>query len=137
LPLDVRARQARPIASSWLLHERRRFPRRNAAHGGDKRVAGVASGLPGVDNEPVAHDDDAVRGGEDLAQQMRDEDAAAAGGNEAAHESEQLPGHMGVERRGRFVQNDQPYRDVRHRKGAGDLDHLTSGDGEVADKVAG
>ena len=47
----------------------------DAAHGADQGVAGEFAGRPGIDDLAVAHDHHPVRGAEDLAEQMGDEDA--------------------------------------------------------------
>ena len=72
---------------------------------------------------------------EDLAQQMRDQDAAVAAGDEAAHEGQQLAGRVRVERRCRLVEDDQIERVLGHREGARHLDHLAPADRQVADNV--
>ena len=106
------------------------------AHRLDERVA--AEGVCPVvgDDEAVAHDDDAVGRGEDLAEQMRDEDGGAALGGEAAHEREELARDDGVEAGRRLVEDDEPCRPVGDGEGPRDLHHLALGQGQVADDVA-
>ncbi len=72
-----------------------------------------------------------------LAEQMRDQDAAAAAGDEAAHEGQQLAGRVRIERGGRLVEDDQSSGSCGHREGARHLDHLAPADGQVADDVGG
>ena len=74
---------------------------------------------------------------EDFTEEVRDEDAGAAAGDEAADEGEQLSGDDRIERRGGLVENDELHRLVGHGEGAGDLDHLAPGDRQVADDFAG
>ena len=68
---------------------------------------------------------------------MRDQDAGAAGGNEAAHEVEKLARDDRIERGRRLIQDDELHRNIGHREGASDLDHLPACDREIADNVAG
>ncbi len=103
------------------------------AHRGDQLVAVEGGGLVGGDHLAVAHDDDAVGVVENLAEEMRDQDAARAGRHGAAHESEKLPGGVGVERGGRLVEDDEVERVVGHGEGARDLHHLAPPDRQVRD----
>ena len=66
---------------------------------------------------------------------MRDQDAAAARGDEAAHEGEQLAGRMRIERRGRLVEDDQVQRLAGQRESARHLNHLPPADRQVARNV--
>ena len=74
---------------------------------------------------------------EHLAEQMRDQDGADAAGDGAAHEGQQLAGRVGVERRGRLVEDDQVQRIVGDGEGARHLDHLAPADRQVAHDVRG
>ena len=72
------------------------------------RLAAVEGGGRVERGDPgVAHDGDAVGGGEDLAEEVRDEDDAAAVGGEAAHVGEELAREHAVERRGGLVEDDE------------------------------
>jgi hypothetical protein len=84
----------------------------------------------------VAHDDDAVGILEDFAEEVGDQDATRAAGDDAAHEAQQLAGGVGVERRGRLVEDDETQRVVGDREGARHFDHLALADREVAYDVA-
>ena len=95
------------------------------------------AGLSNRDDARIAHDHDSLRGGEDLAEQMRDENAAHARSHMLAHEGQELSRDDGVERGGRLVEDDQTGRVVGNREGSGDLDHLPLGDRQVADDLAG
>ena len=81
----------------------------------------------------VAHDGDAVGGREDFAEQVGDQDHAAAGRGEAADVGEQLAGEHAVERRRGLVEDHHLGWRVGLGEGAGDLDHLPAGDREAAD----
>ena len=85
----------------------------DVAHRGHQRITGEGAGAVGGHDPPVTHDHDAVRGAQDLRQQVRDEDDGAAFLGEATHEREQLAGHDGVQARRRLVEDDQLGR--RHR----------------------
>ena len=125
--------------SRVAIARRRRSLRRlgDVAHGGHERVARELAGRSRRDDQAVAHHHDPVGGGQDLAQEMRDQDAGAAAGHEAAHEGEQLVGHDRVQGRGRLVEDHQPAGHVGDGEGARDLDQLALPDGEVADQIAG
>jgi len=69
---------------------------------------------------------------EHLAEQVRDQDAALAGGDEAPHVGEELAGRVDVQRRRRLVEHDQIERILGEREGACHLHHLPSADREVA-----
>ena len=86
-------------------------------------------------NLAVAHDGDPVAGAQHLAQYVGNQRATQPVGDRAADMGEQLSGRMFVQRRGRFVENDQSRGRVGDREGAGDFDHLASADGERLDDV--
>ena len=109
----------------------------NIAHCRDQPLAVEGSGAVGGDHLAVAHDDDAVGIVEHFAQQMRDQDAAGACGDDPAHEGQQLAGRVGIERGGRLVQDDQMQRVVGDGEGARHLDHLAPADRQVANDVGG
>ena len=106
------------------------------AHRADQPRPVEVSRDVGHDHLAVAHDDDAVAGRQHLAQDMRDQDAAHAGLDRAAHMGQELPGRMRVKRGGRLVENDEPRGRVRDREGARDLDHLLAADGQVLNQIA-
>ena len=63
--------------------------------------------MVGPDHEPISHDDDAIRGRQDLAEQVGDEDGRASLLGEAPHEVEELARDHGVQARGRFIEDDE------------------------------
>ena len=119
------------------LRRRRHACQLGAAHRGDELVAVEGGRQVGGDDLAVAHHDDAVRGGEDLAEEMRDQDAARAHADDAADEVQKLPGGMRVERGGRLVEDDEVERVFGDGEGAGDLDHLAVPDRKIADDGVG
>ncbi len=106
-------------------------------HGRDQPVAVIGTSRIGGHDLAVAHDDDAVGILQHLAKHMRNQDAAAAGRNEAPDEGEQLASGMGIERRGRLIEDDEVQRIIRHREGAGDLHHLPPPDRQIRDDIGG
>src|SRR5689334_25318657 len=72
---------------------------------------------------------------EDLIQQMRDQDAACATGNDPTDKRQELAGGAAVERGGRLVQHDKPQWVCGGGKGTGHLHHLALADGQIADHV--
>ena len=116
-------------ARRWRGRDRCRIGMRfGAAHRRDELVAIESLGRAARDDAAVAHHDDAVGGAENLAEQVRDQDAARARRDGAAEKAEQLPRGMAVERGGRLVEDDEAQRIGRDREGAGDLDHLPLAD---------
>ena len=109
----------------------------DASHRRDQRVAIEPGGRALGHDLAVAHHDDAVGGGKNLAEEMRDQDAGAAARDEAADEGEKLTGDMRVERGGRLVEDHQRERRIGDRKGARDLHHLAAADRKIADDLAG
>src|SRR3954454_4932834 len=81
-----------------------------AAHGRDQLVAVECGGAVGGDDLAVAHDDDAVRVFEDLAEELRDQDGARAARDDAADEGEELAGGLHVEGRSGLVEDDETER---------------------------
>ncbi len=106
-----------------------------AAHGRHQPVAIEGPGLGIGDRLAVTHHHDAIADVENLAQEMRDENASDATGNRPPREVEQLPRAMGIERRCRLIQDDQPDRLIGHRKGTRDFHHLASPDGKVLNQI--
>ncbi len=76
-------------------------------------------------------------GGENLAEEVRDQDAACAGADDAADELQELPRGMRVERGGRLVEDDEVERVFGDGEGAGDLHHLAVPDRKIADDRVG
>src|SRR5450631_1711251 len=69
-----------------------------AAHGRHQPVAIEGPGRGIGDGLAVAHDDDAVADVENLAKEVRDENAADASGDHPTRKVEQLPRAMSIER---------------------------------------
>ena len=107
----------------------------DASHRGDELGSGEVPRGVGGDDLPVAHDDDAVAGFQDLAENVRNQHAAQPRSDGAAHIGEQLSGRVRVERGRRLVQDHEARRRVRDGEGAGDLDHLPPADREVLDEI--
>src|ERR1700722_1113298 len=95
------------------------------------------AGDVGYNHLAVAHDDDAVAGRQDLAEDMRDQDTTRAGCDGAAHMRQELLGRMRIERGCRFVEDDEPGWRVGHRESARDLDHLLAANGQILNQIAG
>ncbi len=83
----------------------------------------------GGDALPVAEHGDRIRDLQDVVQEMRDEDDAAAAGAHPAQHLEQAPHFRGRERRGRLVQDDDAGAGIEH---AGELDQLLQPDRQRA-----
>ena len=79
---------------------------------------------PGLHQSAVAQNGDAIGVRKRLFERMRDEDHRDAGLLQRRHQLEQMIRLFRRQRRGRFVQNDDPSV-IEH--GAGDLDHLAFG----------
>ena len=126
-------RQVRAIAA-------RRDPLRHGlgdvAHRPDERFAVEGGGAVVSDDEAVAHDDDPVCRGQDLSEEVRDEDRRATFGTEPAYEREKLARDDSVEAGCRLIEDDEPCRPVGDGEGPRDLHHLPPGEGEVADDLA-
>ena len=95
-------------------------------------------GRPGIDDLAVTHDHDPVRGVEDLAQQMGDEDAGAARLPRSRRtKARSWPATTASSEEVGSSRMTSLQRLLRHGEGPGDLDHLAPRDGKVADDGAG
>ena len=83
----------------------------------------------------VPHHHNAVAVVQHFAQEMGDEDHADAAADGAAQEGEQLARGVGIQRRCRLVENDQPQRLVALGKSAGHFYHLPPADGKVLHQI--
>ena len=73
----------------------------------------------GPDEPPVTEDRDPVGDGVDLVEEVRDEHDRDARATQLAHDPEQLVGLVGVEARGRLVEDQDPRRRDLERPGDG------------------
>ena len=93
-----------------------------AAHGRHELVTVEAFGLARGHDLAVAHHDHAVGVIQNLAKEMRDQNAARATGDEAAHEGEKLARRMRIERGCRLIKDDEAERRIGDREGTRHLD---------------
>ncbi len=105
----------------------------DAAHGFDEAVVGEITGWLVGNHLAILHHHDAVRGGEDFAQHMRNKDDRTACADETADIGHKLGRNPRIERRGWLIQNDQSGRRAGRGEIDGDFNHLPLGDGKFID----
>src|SRR5690606_11087542 len=69
----------------------------NAAHGGNQALRRELGGQSFGDNLAILHDNDTVGSGQDLAQNMGNDDDRPTGGDKASDIGEQLGGQRGIQ----------------------------------------
>ena len=104
---------------------------RHGTHHRDQRVA--IEGADGIDGGDlaIAHHHDSIGVLQYFAEQMRNQDAALAARDEVANERQQLACRVGVQGRGRFIEDDQRERVLGDGEGACHFHHLAPADRKV------
>jgi hypothetical protein len=90
-----------------------------------------------VDDRPFTHHDDAVAVIHDLRHLVRNQNANTTAADELTQVLEQLLRRLFVQRRSRLIENDQFQGLIARREGHRNLHHLTFGNRDVFDDLAG